>query len=239
MFSLYLSNKESWAWFGGYDTEFILNAFPKEFSNTAEVERNIAWVPILPYRHKWAVTLDSVSLTDGTRISTAATTAHFDSGTSTSYIPRNKYAIIKRRLASLCDDEGFCYCNDLSKFPVFILYMGQMQVKFTPTQYLRFYSSSQKCRLMLASHTDQWRLGNSFLRSYVTIYDADRGRIGFAGTGVKVPDDGKQKIVTPVRKIQLTSKPPLNRQVKWIIPSALGAMICLIFLCTCCTKCCV
>jgi hypothetical protein len=43
-----LRQGKSWAWFGGYDLDFILNAFPYEkYRDVADVERNIAWIPIL------------------------------------------------------------------------------------------------------------------------------------------------------------------------------------------------
>ena len=98
---------------------------------------------------------------------------------------------------------------------------------------------------MIAPHNiRQYRMGNTFLRSYYTIYDSARRQIGIVGPGVVVPKTQSKIIVTPVTRV--TERPillqarNLNREVKWIIPVGIGGMICLIVIACCCVKsCCV
>jgi len=123
--------------------------------------------------------------------------------------------------------------------------MNQMEVRFSPKQYLRI-TGPNRCQLQISPHnTRQWRMGNTFLRSYYTIYDSVQRQVGIAGTGVTVPDSELKKIVvTPVikkveRTVQLKSvEPKIDREVKWIIPVGISVMICLIILGCCCVKSC-
>ena len=172
LFSFYLSplGGPSHVFFGGYSPELLASP--------------VAWVPVVPSVY-WEVRLADIDV-DGTPLRVcppAGCKLAVDSGTSLftgpSVAVRELTASLRSRLGPYCD---------LSRMPTLTFRVGGHNFEFAPSDYV------MRAGVAPASHCSVafmaldvppprgplWVLGDVFMRKYVTIFDRDHQRIGFA-----------------------------------------------------------
>jgi len=76
-----------------------------------------------------------------------------------------------------------CSCPDanLLEFPIISIYLDGLTLTLEPGEYITLYLTT--CMLGFGkSNEEYWILGDIFLRKYLSVFDIDNKRIGFAET---------------------------------------------------------
>lgn len=187
IFSFYLSNSPmslgsspSVLTIGGYDTSFF-------------VESSLKYVPVTDWSY-WAVRLKGFKVGNkSVSLEEVRYQALIDSGTSHVLIPRktlkNLLEVLNNEYGIPCSNERLrlpiCGCPNGSRegFPTLFFQLGSEEFGLKPEYYVD--QTSEKCLLLIESSnieefTSMWILGDVFMRSFYTIFDVDKQRIGFA-----------------------------------------------------------
>ncbi|GAB9471173.1 Actin-like protein [Globisporangium polare] len=108
-----------------------------------------------------------------------------DTGTSLISVPQGQYAAVLRQISSglNCNDVD-CEGVDVQQFPVLRFGMEPDNVfLLQPADYVMCYGWGQ-CRIQFQSTADEWWiLGDVFIKTYYTLFDAQNMRVGFACDG--------------------------------------------------------
>lgn len=108
-----------------------------------------------------------------------------DTGTSLISVPEGQYADVIRQISDglSCNDID-CEDVDISDFPVLTFGMEPDNVfLLQPTDYVMCYGWGQ-CSIQFQSTSDEWWiLGDVFIKTYYTLFDAENMRVGFACDG--------------------------------------------------------
>lgn len=108
-----------------------------------------------------------------------------DTGTSLISVPQGQYAAVLRAISFglNCNDVD-CEGVDAKAFPVLRFGMEPDNVfLLQPADYVMCYGWGQ-CRIQFQSTTDEWWiLGDVFIKTYYTLFDAQNMRVGFACDG--------------------------------------------------------
>lgn len=108
-----------------------------------------------------------------------------DTGTSLISVPQGQYAAVLRAISAglNCNDVD-CEGVDVKAFPVLRLGMEPDNVfLLQPADYVMCYGWGQ-CRIQFQSTSDEWWiLGDVFIKTYYTLFDAQNMRVGFACDG--------------------------------------------------------
>ncbi|KAF4316645.1 hypothetical protein BBO99_00006829 [Phytophthora kernoviae] len=108
-----------------------------------------------------------------------------DTGTSLISVPAGQYDEVVRKITVGLDCDGIdCEAVDEKDFPVLHFGMEPDNVfLLQPRDYL-LCSGWGQCKLQFQSTTDEWWiLGDIFIKTYYTLFDAERMRVGFACEG--------------------------------------------------------
>mmetsp|Transcript_31720 Transcript_31720/g.48605 ORF Transcript_31720/g.48605 Transcript_31720/m.48605 type:complete len:302 (+) Transcript_31720:448-1353(+) len=172
--------------FGTYDQEQVEH----KFSEAGSDQKDPVWMNIdSPYH--WSVGLQS-AMVGKTPLALSSDSVTLDSGSSLLYIPENDYGPLVRAILDgrTCNtsENGLlnCECSSNSDYESIVFSMGSAFSRHwvtIPSKYFTFLSPlSASCWILIQPTTHHhWILGSPFLRSYYTIYDLERRRIGLAG----------------------------------------------------------
>ncbi|RLN71707.1 hypothetical protein BBJ28_00015094 [Nothophytophthora sp. Chile5] len=140
----------------------------------------------------WTVKLNNFSVLhsneeadDGGNMCDPFCYAIVDTGTSLISVPEGQYDEVLAQVSRGLDCTGTdCNAADVRDFPVLRLGMEPDNVfLLQPADYV-LCSGWGQCSLQFQSTTDEWWiLGDIFIKTYYTLFDAERMRVGFACEG--------------------------------------------------------
>ena len=199
IFSVYLSNNdfgysveemESSVLFGGIDLE--------KYSESGFLD-----YLELVYTGFWSVELTGI-VVGGDTIDSVAGIAMMDSGTGLLVGPQKDVQAILSKLIEGKDcysSSGVmvCSCTEKSEFDSIEFWLQGKKFVIMPEEYILM--DKNQCALLLTSvGVNVWVLGDVFLRSYYTVYDMEKLRIGYtrAKTVTKVREAGDVKAYAAV-----------------------------------------
>ena len=167
LFAIYLSNApeiKSFLFLGGYDTSLAANSerFTLNVNNTLG---------------SWMV--NSKYFGFGNTAYNYQAKIYLDSSTSIVYGKKSIINSIKRKLKNKfeCITDGYlmCVCNEANilEYPNFYINIDDYLLEITPKNYL--YNNSGECRVLFEnSGSEDWILGQPFLREYYSIFNMDQ-----------------------------------------------------------------
>lgn len=162
----------------------------------SDLESYITWVP-QSSEFYWSTYLSSVKLGHATLADQSALVI-FDSGSSAIHLPSADYLRVLDVITAgkNCvrredlNNSTYCPCNpeDVSDFPDFTFVFGNITIGFEAEYYL-VNEGPNGCMVPFKEQGKDmqniWILGDAFLRSHYTIYDAQSHRIGFVKNRLK------------------------------------------------------
>ncbi|GMF11051.1 unnamed protein product [Phytophthora lilii] len=108
-----------------------------------------------------------------------------DTGTSLISVPAGQFDDVVSKITRGLDCNGIdCDAVDVKDFPVLHFGMEPDNVFLLQPQDYVLCSGWGQCKLQFQSTTDEWWiLGDVFIKTYYTLFDAERMRVGFACEG--------------------------------------------------------
>ncbi|KAG1704859.1 hypothetical protein DVH05_004888 [Phytophthora capsici] len=108
-----------------------------------------------------------------------------DTGTSLISVPAGQFDEVVSKITRGLDCDGIdCSAVDVKDFPVLHFGMEPDNVFLLQPQDYVLCSGWGQCKLQFQSTTDEWWiLGDVFIKTYYTLFDAERMRVGFACDG--------------------------------------------------------
>ncbi|KAJ3202242.1 Vacuolar protease A [Clydaea vesicula] len=152
----------------------------------------ITYSPVTRKRY-WEIELQGFKISS-TNLPVEGRTAAIDSGTSLIIVPVTDFKIINEALGGQYSTFfGGSYqfdCSKIQVLPVISFIFGEKEFSLKPEDYVaRFETPSFKlCSspfMSSGSSKSMWIVGDSFLRSYFSIYDFENSRVGFATAATK------------------------------------------------------
>ncbi|KAE9018170.1 hypothetical protein PR003_g13854 [Phytophthora rubi] len=108
-----------------------------------------------------------------------------DTGTSLISVPAGQFDEVVSKITRGLDCDGIdCDAVDVKDFPVLHFGMEPDNIFLLQPQDYVLCSGWGQCKLQFQSTTDEWWiLGDVFIKTYYTLFDAERMRVGFACEG--------------------------------------------------------
>ncbi|KAF2665411.1 acid protease [Microthyrium microscopicum] len=141
----------------------------------------------------WELTIDSVSFNGKTAAIQNGATALLDSGTSLLLLPPSDAQAVHDTIpGSAKNGETFTVpCNTAT--PLTISFGGKAYT-ISPKDYIGSATSNGNCNSNIAGrqtfNSNQWLVGDVFLKNVYTVFDGDQGRVGFSllkGSSISTP----------------------------------------------------
>ena len=202
--------EQSKIWLGGYDRTVIRDITirndptkaSKEFTDD-EIDAEIKWLDVIPPYH-WTTSLDKAEIGDEDW-NIQATSVIYDSGSSFNYLIPRDFNVLMNRITKQVNcfyvvepqETYLCECSSVNdpRYPTLKLSIGKTKLFFEPKDYLLYGQfkplSDPVCLLTFQKeslpNTDFWIVGDSFLRAFYAIYDAENRRIGLVGKTEEIP----------------------------------------------------
>lgn len=174
IFSLWLNGTEE----QGKAGELILGGLDR-----SKFEGNIIFAPVVR-KGFWEVTLQKVYA--GKEKISLRRTAAIASGSTLNIIPEEDAYRLHRSLKFSKNGEGryIIPCGEVRLLPKISLMIGSANFTLSPADYVIEWN--EECMSAFVGHDivsptgPIWVLGSVFLRSYYTVFDMERNRVGFA-----------------------------------------------------------
>ncbi|MGI9280041.1 MAG: pepsin-like aspartic protease [Endozoicomonas sp.] len=176
-FALYLSNKAN-----GEDSRLFLGDPDRRF-----YQGNIQWHPLISIKPNSPTRLYFTVALHGFKVGQSTLSTHcpqqgcpavVDSGTSQLIVPKAVLAQFQHDIKVKED------CSELDKLPTIYIQLSQFSYDLTPAFYvikIPGQDNQLECRLGIDALDDSsWILGDTFLRSRLSVYDLKKARVGFA-----------------------------------------------------------
>ncbi|KAJ3387657.1 Vacuolar protease A, partial [Lobulomyces angularis] len=134
----------------------------------------------------WTVSIEAFKI-GNQLLSITGRTGAIDTGTSLIVVPKSDFDLINFQLGGTLDTTRGLYkfdCDFVSELPTVSLKFGGRYFDLTPQEYVWF--QGQSCISPFTSggvgENSMWIVGDTFLRSYYTVYDFALDRVGFANS---------------------------------------------------------
>eukprot|EP00455_Lapot_gusevi_P051814 TRINITY_DN7813_c0_g1_i1.p1 TRINITY_DN7813_c0_g1~~TRINITY_DN7813_c0_g1_i1.p1 ORF type:complete len:639 (+),score=111.31 TRINITY_DN7813_c0_g1_i1:79-1917(+) len=157
----------------------------------------ITWNKVIPNAGMWYIYLDAVSSDDtllGMCTGGASTpcVALMDTGTSFIGVPGSRWPTILKQIQANrpdCKEQGnlgvICSTHGVQGLPKLSFRFSGRDFELLPEDYLLQYDSGPSRLAMMSlgdgpTDYDRWIMGDTFLKSFYTVFDEDNSRIGIA-----------------------------------------------------------
>ncbi|KAH7699688.1 Protein ASP-8, partial [Aphelenchoides avenae] len=155
--------------------------------DTQNCNRTWDYVPAVPKTFGWSVYVTQFSYGDKLRVKQRVL-ATLESTTALITAPPTIVDSIVEKTGAEYDfssDSFIVPCVKVGTFPDMVFQMGAFEYRLPDKDYIRQLPHNRhgQCTLMLDGGNyveDQWTLGSTFGRSYCTLFDYDKNRVGFA-----------------------------------------------------------
>ncbi|GAA51612.1 saccharopepsin [Clonorchis sinensis] len=165
----------------GGDGTVIFGGYSKN-----QIPGRVHYVPLVrasPTVTSWIIRVESIACEDGTVLAENFS-ALLDTGSSRSYLPKPIIDGLFSGRWAITDATGDITCDAMKEMPKLIVNLHRLHLSWNAKQYILQLDTGlcqPGIQAIDPSFPVQAILGLSFLRHYVTVFDVDNARVGFAG----------------------------------------------------------
>ncbi|KAG5442370.1 Pregnancy-associated glycoprotein 2 [Clonorchis sinensis] len=165
----------------GGDGTVIFGGYSKN-----QIPGRVHYVPLVrasPTVTSWIIRVESITCEDGTVLAENFS-ALLDTGSSRSYLPKSIIDGLFSGRWAITDATGDITCDAMKEMPKLIVNLHRLHLSWYSKQYILQLDTGlcqPGIQAIDPSFPVQAILGLSFLRHYVTVFDVDNARVGFAG----------------------------------------------------------
>ncbi|CAK6439211.1 unnamed protein product [Pipistrellus nathusii] len=140
---------------------------------------SLHWVPITVQEY-WQFTVDSVTV-DGVVVAcNGGCQAILDTGTSMLVGPSSDILSIQNAVGATQDQYGMINCGSLSSMPNVVFQINGKKYPLPPSAYISQDSGFCSSGFQGDDSSEQWILGDVFIREYYSVFDRANNRVGLA-----------------------------------------------------------